>query len=222
MATSKFSRFFTQKSSDIKKLDEHRSLSNKSIRSKVDKLSSVRLFQFDEHLECLLRLLQMSGANRSQSPKLLLDDETMQEIRTHYVKLVKQQFKSISTWKSSEHNDSIDSTIASIIDDIVYIQKRLETKTLGIQFESIGGVGGDENKVLPNRNTRQREQYWQFWFWRSDQRYPKWDFGLQKLGRVVKNCSEMKKLLNQLVDIHEVGKFYVIAFCFFSISINWY
>lgn len=205
MATSKFSRFFTQKSSDIKKVDVHRSLSNKGIRSKVDNLSSVRLFQFDEHLECLLRLLQMSGANRSQSPKLLLDDETMQEIRTHYVKLVKQQFKSISTWKSNEHNDSIDSTIALIIDDIVYIQKKLETKTLGIQFESIGGVGGDENKVLPNRNIRQREQYWQFWFWRSDQRYPKWDFGLQKLGRVVKNCSEMKKLLNQLVDIHEVA-----------------
>lgn len=52
---------------------------------------------------------------------------------------------------------------------------------------------------------------WQFWFWRSDQRFLKWDSGLQKLGTPFQTVGQMRELLGQLLEVHEVGE---CCFCF--------
>ncbi|XP_017476630.1 PREDICTED: eukaryotic translation initiation factor 4E-like [Rhagoletis zephyria] len=46
---------------------------------------------------------------------------------------------------------------------------------------------------------------WQFWFWRSDQRFLKWDSGLQKLGTPFQTVGQMRELLGQLLEVHEVA-----------------
>ena len=47
---------------------------------------------------------------------------------------------------------------------------------------------------------------WQFWFWRSDQRFLKWDSGLQKLGTPFQTVGQMRELLGQLLEVQEVGE----------------
>ena len=73
----------------------------------------------------------------------------------------------------------------------------------------------DFNLHHPSRNTftQLRQQYnqgWQFWFWRSDQRYFKWEFGLQKLGKPLNSVDQLHTLIQQLISVQEVGKFITI------------
>ncbi|KAH9406133.1 translation initiation factor eIF4E [Tyrophagus putrescentiae] len=74
-----------------------------------------------------------------------------------------------------------------------------------------GGGGGHqfnnstEVKRALGMSTKGSSSSWQFWFWRSDQRFLKWDSGLQKLGTPFQTVRQMRELLGQLLEVHEVA-----------------
>uniref|UniRef100_A0A6P6YK36 Eukaryotic translation initiation factor 4E-like n=1 Tax=Dermatophagoides pteronyssinus TaxID=6956 RepID=A0A6P6YK36_DERPT len=46
--------------------------------------------------------------------------------------------------------------------------------------------------------------YWQLWFWKSDQWYIEWDYGLQKLAKPFNGRQRLLKLFDQLLPLSDI------------------
>ena len=229
LATRKFDRIFNGRPSTCLNTDNFGESPLKSspcitkeVRWKVDKSIRKRLDKFGERSDEQLRLLQSTGLSEH---KLLLDDETLHELRAHYLDQMEQCARE-ANWRESEPSQNdLEKYLGPVLQQIERLRSLLLRNNSESSLPGLHGVGGDEENVFQNgiytigpaelvfTNSNLQSQYrheldpdWQFWFWRSDQRYLKWDFGLQKLGKSFQTSNELHHVMRQLIDIHEVGK----------------
>ena len=199
----------------------------KEVRWKVDKSMRQLLVKCGERLDEQLRQLQSIGLTMQ---KLLLGDETLHEVRAYYLEQVQQNGREANLREDQLDNFDLDKYCDPIVHQIERLRSFLSQSMHqeNNNLPALDSIGGDEKNVLSRRRPNQslnsnfqpQPMYeldcnWQFWFWRSDQRYLKWDFGLQKLGRSFRTVNGMHQVLHQLIDIHEVGKYgYVCTLLF--------
>ena len=156
----------------------------KSNRNKVKEESNSKL----QKSKCLLEEnLKQFQQIMSDKFKLTIDEETVQEIVVHFL------------------SERIDLKIVTELNNHL-----LENSSKDFTLDGDNGIS-DVNKVShynveTNSLVKCCQKKWQFWFWKADQRYPKWDYGLQKLLKPICVASKLKLFQEQLLGIHEVGK----------------
>lgn len=238
LATRKFDRIFSTGPASYSNLEQQSGpvvpkSAAKEVHWQMDKTIRKSMDTFGERLDEQLRQLQSYGLAEY---KLLLDDETLHELRKHFLETLQKETGgggSCETinWRHCDDEETVlnalEKKCSLVLAQLRRLQSRLAcsdgTKEMalstggdedssslyngsapftGLEFTNskLLGFGGDPFVAMLSM-----ERKWQFWFWRSDQRYLKWDFGLQKLGKPVENAAEMTAVLCQLIDIHEVA-----------------
>lgn len=150
--------------------------------------------------------------------KLNLGKEMLLKLQEHFLDLVQQQSGDSAKWRIQGKNykfaDHFEEQLTSVLASLDRLRQQ---QTLSTVFSSTIGGGGDEDEVKvidgsSNSTRRKRgtsqthKNSWQFWFWRSDQRFLKWDNGLQKLGMPFQTAAKLHSILDQLIELHKVGK----------------
>lgn len=150
--------------------------------------------------------------------KLNLGKDTLLELQEHFLDLVQQKSGNSALWrlkgKNYKYADHFEEQLTSVLTSLDRLRQQQTLSTF-----STTAIGGDEKKVRKeiggssNNSIGKkmgtfeiRKSSWQFWFWRSDQRFFKWDNGLQKLGSPFQTAAKMHSILDQLIELHNVGK----------------
>lgn len=98
----------------------------------------------------------------------------------------------------------------------VFVEDGIQKK-IPISFETNKFIS--ENVVLCKHR-------WQFWFWKSDQHYRRWDLGLQTLAKSFVGHQRLRFILDHLLPVDQVGIFHYrfnhkcISFDRFSIILS--
>lgn len=241
MATRQFDRIFSRPHCSVQSLQSQSNSSSeqsftspetltKEVRWKVDNSIRERLNSSAQLLDQHLAELQSTALVNC---RLTLDEETLQEIRTHLLDNIEMAAKQ-ANWRD-EQNGNLDKYCRPVLDQInqllAFLVPPLDKEgqypaEQNNDTSTIQGIGVDGDsvkyKAIANcscpgvsclfvctcsaRPIHEQAAVWQFWFWRSDQRFAKWEHGLHKLGKPLHSALQMRQLVSQLIDIHEIGQ----------------
>ena len=150
---------------------------------------------------------------------MIIDSDTMNMIRANL-----NNNNRLLTIDNNNNNDldSLHQLIRSISDEISYISNNSngnvvdddDKKDKSLSVVNIGGDfindnhnnnGQSDQQSVSSSSTSSCNHYWQFWYWKSDQWYIEWDYGLQTLGRPFNGRQRLLWLLDQLIPLSDIG-----------------
>nr|XP_046910417.1 eukaryotic translation initiation factor 4E-like isoform X1 [Dermatophagoides farinae] len=149
---------------------------------------------------------------------MIIDSDTMNMIRANL-----NNNNRLLTIDNNNNNDldSLHQLIRSISDEISYISNNSngnvddddDKKDKSLSVVNIGGDfindnhnnnGQSDQQSVSSSSTSSCNHYWQFWYWKSDQWYIEWDYGLQTLGRPFNGRQRLLWLLDQLIPLSDI------------------
>lgn len=148
---------------------------------------------YDKKLTKYLEKLRRAFAQRSW----VIEDGTLYVLREYYLQVIKEMVEKGETKK--KQLKMFVKSICTMVDRLAEERDNEHTNT--------GDVLVEEPPVLKvaKKTITTPKSKWQFWFWKSDQRYFKWDYGLQPLCRPIDSSDRLHYVLEQLLDIGEIG-----------------
>lgn len=130
----------------------------------------------------------------SEHHSWIIENETLQVLREHHLEIIKQMiFEKVKKKQLQLYVKSI----RAMINQLDGHAANQEGDDYELHYEQLK----IDTKIYIKSNK------WQLWFWKSDQRYFKWDYGLQQLCRPIHSLDHLHYVLEQLLDIADIGEF---------------